>query len=319
MMPSNSKRLVSICIPVMNEERNIEPLYSRLVEVTKNLGNEYDFEFIFSDNNSDDGTWKKLSLLAQLDARIRGVRFTKNIGFQESILANLSIASGDAMLQIDADLQDPPELLIQFLQEWMKGFKVVYGIRQSRSEKSWTIALRKIGYRFIGRVSDGEIPNDVGDFRLIDKEVRDKLMQSRTPRPYIRGMIASFDFPSIGIPYSRKERIAEKSKFPIRKVFHLGLDGILNHSTWPLRFSAFAGVFILGCTFLFSGYYLFLKLFSPNLPQGLASIHILVLLGIGLNSFFLGIAGDYLNKIYVILRNEPRYIVKETINLGKNT
>jgi dolichol-phosphate mannosyltransferase len=301
----------------MNEEKNIEPLYERLVDVTESLENEYLFEFVFSDNNSEDGTWILLSQLAKSDNRIRGVRFTKNIGFQESILANLSLASGDAMVQIDADLQDPPELLVQFLQEWSNGFKVVYGIRHSRNEKSWLVALRKFGYRFIGRISDGEIPNDAGDFRLIDKEVRDKLTQSRTPKPYIRGMIANLDFPSIGIPYSRKERIAEKSKFPLRKVFHLGLDGILNHSSWPLRFSALAGAFILSCTFFLSGYYLFLKLFNPALPQGLASIHILVLLGIGLNSFFLGIVGDYLNKIYVILRNEPRYIVKETINFGR--
>jgi polyisoprenyl-phosphate glycosyltransferase len=312
-----AKELISICIPVMNEEKNVNLLYERLLEVTNNLRDEYEFEFIFSDNNSNDDTWVKLAQLAQSDLRIRGVRFTKNVGFQESIWANLSIASGDAMVQIDADLQDPPELLHNFLQEWKKGYKVVYGIRVSRNEKRWTNMFRKIGYRFIGRISDIAIPNDAGDFRLIDRDVRDKLIQSKTPRPYIRGMIADFGFPSVGIPYSRNARVADKSKFPLRKVLHLGLDGILNHSTWPLRFSTFSGIFILCSSFLLSIYYLILKLMNPGLPQGLASIHILVLAGIGLNSFFLGVIGDYLNRIYMILRNEPRYIVKESINIRK--
>jgi dolichol-phosphate mannosyltransferase len=313
------KELVSICIPVMNEGKNIDSLYDRLIEVTKKLADEYEFEFIFSDNNSNDDTWEKLFQLGLSDVRIRGVRFTKNVGFQESILANLSIASGHAMVQIDADLQDPPELLVHFLQEWKKGFKVVYGVRVSRNEKPWTSMFRKVGYRFVGRISDVAIPNDAGDFRLIDRDVRDKLIQSRTPRPYIRGMIADFGFPSIGIPYSRNARVADKSKFPLRKVLHLGLDGILNHSTWPLRFSTFSGIFILCSSFLLSTYYLILKLLNPGLPQGLASIHILVLTGIGLNSFFLGVIGDYLNRIYIILRNEPRYIVEESINIRKQT
>jgi glycosyltransferase involved in cell wall biosynthesis len=283
--------------------------------VATSLEVKYSFEFIFTDNHSSDNTWEKIRILGIRDDRIKGLRFTSNVGFQESILANLAQASGLVMIQIDADLQDPPEMINEFLSEWENGFKVVYGIRTSRGESSLSNSIRKLGYRVISKISNHPIPIDVGDFRLIDKEVRDKLLQSKVPRPYIRGMIASFGLQEKGIEYSRKERQANDSKFPIKSVFKLGLDGIFNHSSWPLRFSTFSGIFILVGSLGLSVYYLSLKIFSDGLPQGLASIHILVLFGIGMNALFLGVIGDYLSRIYVILRNEPRYIVEELINM----
>jgi dolichol-phosphate mannosyltransferase len=316
-MASSKRKLVSICIPVLNESENVEPLYERLRVVATSLEVKYSFEFIFTDNHSSDNTWEKIRILGVRDDRIKGLRFTSNVGFQESILANLAQASGLVMIQIDADLQDPPEMINEFLSEWENGFKVVYGIRTSRGESSLSNSIRKLGYRVISKISNHPIPIDVGDFRLIDKEVRDKLLQSKVPRPYIRGMIASFGLQEKGIEYSRKERQANDSKFPIKSVFQLGLDGIFNHSSWPLRFSTFSGIFILVGSLGLSVYYLSLKIFSDALPQGLASIHILVLFGIGMNALFLGVIGDYLNRIYVILRNEPRYIVEELINMAE--
>ena len=316
-MASSKRKLVSICIPVLNESENVEPLYERLRVVATSLEVKYSFEFIFTDNHSSDNTWEKIRILGIRDDRIKGLRFTSNVGFQESILANLAQASGLVMIQIDADLQDPPEMINEFLSEWENGFKVVYGIRTSRGESSLSNSIRKLGYRVISKISNHPIPIDVGDFRLIDKEVRDKLLQSKVPRPYSRGMIASFGLQEKGIEYSRKERQANDSKFPIKSVFQLGLDGIFNHSSWPLRFSTFSGIFILVGSLGLSVYYLSLKIFSDALPQGLASIHILVLFGIGMNALFLGVIGDYLNRIYVILRNEPRYIVEELINMAE--
>ena len=314
-MSSRARKLVSICIPVLNEGENVGALYERLCLVAKSLEGKYSFEFIFTDNHSCDDTWEKIKTLGMKDERIKGIRFTSNVGFQESILANLAHTSGLAMVQIDADLQDPPEMIKEFLTEWENGFKIVYGVRTTREEGRLTHSIRKIGYRIISKISDHPIPNDVGDFRLIDKEVRDKLLQSKVPRPYIRGMIASFGLQEKGIEYSRREREANDSKFPIKNVFKLGLDGIFNHSSWPLRFSTFSGIFILSGSLILSAYYLSLKIFTNELPQGLASIHILVLFGIGMNALFLGIIGDYLNRIYIILRNEPRYIVEAVINV----
>jgi dolichol-phosphate mannosyltransferase len=283
--------------------------------VGESLDKKYHFEFLFSDNHSSDDTWEKIHKLAVSDKRVKGIRFTRNIGFQESIMTNLTLASGNAMIQLDADLQDPPEMIADFLREWSNGHKVVYGIRISRGENRLVSSIRKLGYRIISRISEHPIPVDVGDFRLIDREVRDKLVQSKTPNPYIRGMIASFGIAEQGLEYSRAEREANKSKFPLKSIFKLGLDGILNHSSWPLRFSTYTGIYILIGSLFMSTYYLFLKVFNHDLPQGLASIHILVSFGIGMNALFLGIIGDYLNRIYTILRNEPRYIPEEYVNI----
>lgn len=310
------KPLVSICIPVFNEGENVIPLHDELKRVAERLCERYEFEFIFSDNKSDDDTWSKIETLSRLDSRIRALRFTRNVGFQDSIMANLSHTSGVAVVQIDADLQDPPELIIEFLNQWEKGIKVVYGVRQKRKENFIKNLIRKIGYRFISSISEHPIPQDAGDFRLLDRVVVNTLVESKTPKPYIRGAIASYGYASLGIPYSRLERKANKSKFPMHKVFKLGLDGVLNHSSWPLRFSTLSGAFILLCSLFLSLYYVILKVSDNSLPQGLASIHILVTFGIGMNALFLGIIGNYLNRIYLILRNEPKFIVSDKINFG---
>jgi len=318
-MNTSSLKLISICIPVLNERENIFPLYARLCSVAKSLEASYYFEFIFTDNHSTDDTWEKIRILGTKDQRVKGIRFASNIGFQESLLANFSHASGLAIVQIDADLQDPPEMINDFLNAWEKGFKVVSGVRISRKEGRLNSLIRDFGYRIISIISDKPIPINIGDFRLIDQVVRDKLLQSKAPRPYIRGMIASLGFQDIGIEYSRNERVANVSKFSVKGVFKLGLDGVLNHSSWPIRLSTFSGVLILFASLILSTYYLLLKIFTNNLPQGLASIHILVLFGIGMNALFIGIIGDYLNRIYIILRNEPKYIVEALINMIDKT
>lgn len=313
---NNNLPLISICIPVFNEEDNIFPLHEELTEAAKALEGRYNFEFIFTDNNSEDKTWEKIKYLSIKDSRVKALRFTRNIGFQESIKANYEHSSGVAVIQIDADLQDPPKLILDFINEWEKGFKVVYGARIERKENFLLNAFRKIGYRFISYLSDYPIPSNAGDFRLIDREVANKLISSNTPNPYIRGIIAGYGYSSKAIPYSRRERVANDSKFPMRKIFTLGLDGVLNHSSRPLKLSTYSGVLILFLSLMLAFYYLLLKIFNHDLPQGLASIHILVTFGIGMNALFLGVIGSYLNRIYAILRDEGQFVVKDTINLG---
>jgi dolichol-phosphate mannosyltransferase len=166
-------------------------------------------------------------------------------------------------------------------------------------------------------ISDHPIPSDAGDFRLIDRSVVELLCKSRTPKPYLRGIIASYGLPSVGIPYSRNHRTAVKSKFTFIKVLRLGLNGVIKHSSLPLRFATFSGIVILFTCFLLSVYYIFLRLMNPELPKGLASIHLLVIFGIGMNALFLGIIGNYLNRIYLVLRNEPRYIIENSKNVSE--
>ncbi len=311
----STKPLISISVPVLNEADNLDALYNRLCEIGIRMADRCDLEFVFTDNHSDDQTWEKLSELAQKDSRIRALRFSKNFGFQRSILANYMHTRGDAVMQIDADLQDPPEMLEVFFELWREGYEVVYGIRKKRPEGIFLRAFRKLGYWVIAKISEHPIPQDVGDFRLIDRRVIDALSKIKNANPYLRGMIAGIGFNQTGVPYDRASRIAGESKFDVPRLLRLGLTAVFNHSTVPLRTASFLGASILVVSILGSLYYLILKILYPDFPQGLASIHILVLFGIGLNSFLLGIIGEYLLRIYLILRAEPIAIIEKSLNV----
>lgn len=315
-MTENKRPLVSISIPVLNEEGNIQALYKRLVAVASTMQDKCDLEFVFSDNHSDDATWTMLSELSRQDPRVRAIRFSKNVGFQRSILANYLHTRGDAVMQIDADLQDPPELLSTFFEHWQAGSQVVYGVRRKRRENAILNAFRRFGYWVIDKVSEHPVPRDAGDFRLIDRKVIDALVQIKTPSPYLRGMIAGLGFKQTGLSYDRNARQAGESKFNMARLIRLGLTAVFNHSTVPLRMASFLGIVILVGSFLGALYYLLLRWIQPSLPQGMASIHILVLFGIGLNAFLLGIIGEYLLRIYLVLRDEPLAIVEQSLNFN---
>lgn len=314
MLGSNKKPLVSISIPVLNESGNLANLYQRLVALGAKMESRCDLEFVFSDNHSDDTTWDMLTELAARDPRVRAIRFSKNYGFQRSILANYMHTRGDAVMQIDADLQDPPELLEAFFERWQEGFEVVYGVRRKRPE-SWLLNnFRRVGYWAIDKVSEHPIPRDVGDFRLIDRKVVDVLLKTKTANPYLRGMIAGIGFNQTGIAYDRDARVAGESKFNVNRLVRLGLTAVFNHSTVPLRAASFVGSLILAASLIGALYYVVLRVFHPELPPGLASIHILVLFGIGLNSFLLGIIGEYILRIYLVLRADPVAVIQQSLN-----
>lgn len=308
--------LISISIPVLNEAENLAALYVRLDALSKKMAHRCEMEFVFTDNHSDDETWQMISDLAVRDPRVRAIRFSKNVGFQRSILANYMHTRGDAVLQIDADLQDPPELLEKFFDLWRAGYHVVYGVRTKRREGAMMNALRKVGYWVIDKIAEHPIPRDAGDFRLVDRKIIEAVQKFRSTSPYLRGLIASLGFKQVGVPYERSARVAGSSKFSLAQVIRLGMQGVFNHSVVPLRIATYAGVLLLGVSLLGALYYLVLKLFHPDLPRGLASIHILVLFGIGFQSLLLGILGEYLQRIYLLLRSEPTAIVEQAINIS---
>jgi glycosyltransferase involved in cell wall biosynthesis len=305
--------LISICIPVLNEEEAIPVLVARLDEIVSKLP-EYSFEYIFSDNASTDDTWETILDCAKSNARIRAIRFSKNFGFQNSILTNYAHASGQAIIQIDADLQDPPELISEFLMKWQDGYKVVYGIRQERQEGLFLKLFRSSGYRFIDALSEHRIPRNVGDFRLIDKVVVDEILKQSHSNIYLRGLVASLGFSEIGIPYARNSRMVGESKFPVKKIFTLGMAGLLNYSTVPLRLATYLGGFVLLLTFLASLYSIASYFIVDNIPRGFTSTQVYLLASIGLNSFFLGIIGEYILRIYRILRKDPITIIDKRLN-----
>lgn len=311
---ANQKPLISISIPVLNEAGNIQALYARLAALAIKMENKCSLEFVFSDNHSSDHTWTMLTELAQKDTRVKAIRFSKNFGFQRSILANYLHTQGDAVMQVDADLQDPPEMLEQFFELWKKGYHVIYGVRRGRPENMFVSRFRRVGYWLIDKLSEHPIPRNVGDFRLVDRKIINVLSRVKSPSPYLRGTIAGLGFKQIGLPYDRDARIAGQSKFNVSRLIRLGLTAVLNHSTVPLRAASFLGGVILTVSLIGSLYYFIYRLMHPDFPVGIASLHILVLFGIGLNAFLLGVIGEYLLRIYLILRAEPVAIVEHSLN-----
>ncbi|GAA6143329.1 glycosyltransferase family 2 protein [Hydrogenophaga sp. 5NK40-0174] len=313
-----SKPLISISIPVLNEAGNLPVLYERLDSLAHKMENHCEMEFLFTDNRSEDGTWEQLKELSKRDPRVRAMRFSKNFGFQNSILANYLHTRGDAVLQIDADLQDPPELLEQFFELWQQGYKVVYGVRIKRPDGFFLATFRRFGYWLIDKLSEHEIPRDAGDFRLIDRSVVKAIAQSKSASPYIRGQIAGMGFQQIGVPYARDARLSGKSKFNLSRLLRLGITAVFNHSTIPLRAATFLGVGILVLSLLGTAYYLALYALDSTLPRGFTSIQLMILFGIGLNAFFLGIIGEYILRIYRLMRSDPIAIVDECLNINTN-
>ena len=308
--------LISISIPVLNEADNLDALYSRLTALGERMTDRCKLEFVFSDNHSDDATWDKLGSLATLDNRVRAIRFSKNYGFQRSILANYMHTRGDAVMQIDADLQDPPEMLDEFFDLWNQGYDVVYGIRRKRQENVLISSFRRIGYWFIDRISEHPIPRYAGDFRLIDRKVIEALLKIKSPNPYLRGMIAGLGFNQTGIPYDRNARAAGESKFNVSRLVRLGLTAVFNHSTVPLRLASISGMVMLTLSVLGAVFYAVYRLRHPEIPQGFATVYILILFGIGLQSLLMGIIGEYLLRIYLILRAEPVAIIEQKLNFS---
>jgi dolichol-phosphate mannosyltransferase len=315
--PPAPQRFVSICIPVYEEAENIRELYTKLAALARSVEDRFKFEFIFSDNNSNDNSWEIIRDLSLKDSRVKGLRFSRNFGFQRSILSNYAHAIGDAVVQIDADLQDPPEVIKQFLIEWdTNGFLVVYGVRITRSENIFLRIFRTLGYRLVNRLSEHPLPVNAGEFRLIDRRVLIELLKFKGNEPYIRGIVASLGFRQKGVEYSREKRHSGKSKFNISRLSGLGINAIFNHSTVPLKLASFVGVSIMLFALIAAIVYFLLRLSNPSWPPGIATIIILMMFSLGVQSFLMGILGEYLYRIFVMIRNEPTTIVEEYINIA---
>ncbi len=314
------RRLISLVMPVYNEEANVDRAYAALTAIFEKLP-QYDLEFVFTDNHSEDRTFERLTALAKADNRVKVIRFTRNYGFQRSLLTAYRNASGDAAIQVDCDLQDPPELIPQFIALWEKGHDVVVGLRRRREEPALLTLGRRIFYALLDRISDDPLTRDAGDFRLVDRSVIDRLKELNDFNPYVRGVVSSFAARETGIPYDRAPRLHGRSKFPVRKLVGFALDGIIGHSVLPLRLASYAGLVDLGsriparCLF-----YLFeALLFRHSWPSGFATLVVVTLFGISLNAIFLGIIGEYVSRIYQQVRFRPLVTVEATQNIAAGT
>ena len=307
--------LISIVVPVFNEQDNVNRLHVEVTKVMATLADRYDYEILFTDNCSTDRTFELIAELALVDRRIRALRFSRNFGFQRSVLTGLLNARGDAVIEIDCDLQDPPQLIPEFLHHWEAGNRVVYGIRRKREEGWFINNARKAFYRTINALSEVPLPNDAGDFRLVDRRVIEELRRQEDDQPYVRGAIAAVGFRQIGIPYDRDARLKGKSNFSWGDLCTLAIDGLLNHSIVPLRLATFTGIIVSILTLLGSFAFFFGKLFlGRDWPAGFATLIIVVLLSLSLNTVFLGIIGEYLGRVYRQVKKRPLTIIAERID-----
>lgn len=312
------KKLISIIIPVYNEEANVENAYIAVVEEFKKLEN-FDYEIIFTDNHSQDKTFSLVSEIAKKDQKVRALRFVRNFGFQRSILIGYRHANGDAAIQIDCDLQDPPSLFPEFIRLWEMGHDVVLGLRTKRPEHPLMIGLRRFYYWFLEKISDiSNVPHQVnaGDFRLIDRSILDRLNSIQDVQPYVRGLISELARNQTGVSYTRKKREFGESKFPIKQLIKMGLEGIFVYSTTPLRIATYLGIYVALITFLMIIVYASCwAFFSKSWPPGFTTTTLLLLFGISLNAIFLGIIGEYLGRIYNQIRGRPVVVIEKSINM----
>lgn len=311
------RRLVTISIPVLNEADNIDCLLDRLTALAA-AETGYDFEFLFTDNASTDATFEKLAERSVDEKRIRVLRFSRNFGFQISILMNYLNARGDAAVQIDADLQDPPELISDFLRAWEKGYKVVYGVRRRRPEPfviRWT---RKAYYRLTSWLSESDLPVDAGDFRLIDRTIIEELRKIKEQTPYLRGVIANMGYAQLGVPYDRTARKAGQSKFNLTGLVSLALDGITSQSVRPLRILTMAGFAISVIAFFLILLYLAVFVFSrDSIPSGFTTLTLIALTSLGINTFAIGLVGEYVGRIFNNTRGLPLALIERRIEAPK--
>lgn len=309
-------KIISILIPVLNEEGNVEAAYLAVNSTFSSL--PYEFELIFTDNHSTDRTYEKLKKIADVDTRVKVIRFNRNYGFQRSLFSAYYYSSGDACIQLDCDLQDPPNLLPQFLKLWEMGHDVVVGIRAHRKESRLLSSTRRLFYLIQSKLSEDNMTLNAGDFRLVDRLIVDSLLQINDPNPYIRGIISSLAVNETGIAYERNKRVRGKSKFPPLKLFTFAIECIFGNSLMPLRFASICGLFIsVSCIVVGIFYFISALFFGKSWPTGFATNIIVTLFGISMNAIFLGIIGEYLGRIYQQLRNKPLVVVEEAINVTK--
>lgn len=303
--------LLSIVVPCMNEQEVLRKTHEHLASLLQKSAT--DFEIIYVDDGSSDSTADVLRELQEGDGRVRVLRFSRNFGHQVAITAGLEHASGDAVVIIDADLQDPPEVILEFLAKWLDGYDVVYGVRTERDGESvFKQGSAKIFYRFFSHMSDTQMPLDTGDFRLLDRRVVDALIAMPERDRFVRGMVSWLGFSQIAVPYHRAARAAGTTKFSLFKMVRFALDGIFSFSILPLRLATWTGFAASGVAIAGIVAVLLERFFQvPGLVKGWSSAVIGELFIGGVQLVCLGIIGEYVGRIYGEAKRRPLYVVRE--------
>ncbi|MCQ6278668.1 glycosyltransferase family 2 protein [Bacillus sp. EB600] len=312
------KELISVVVPMYFEEEVAQECYNRLKKVMDD--NKINYEFVFVNDGSTDKTMDILKNIATEDHRSKIVNFSRNFGHQNAVTAGVDHASGDAIVIIDADLQDPPELIPLLIDKWKEGYEVVYAKRKARKgETFFKLITAKAFYRFLNYMSDIDIPKDTGDFRIIDRKVADVFRGMTERNRFIRGMISWVGFRQTYIEYERDERFAGETKYPLKKMIKFASDGIIAFSSKPLRIVMSLGLFSVLISIVIFFYSIIVKLMGYQIGSGWASIMVAISFFSGIQLLGLGIIGQYIARIYDESKNRPIYIVKEKINIDELT
>jgi len=305
--------LLSIVVPCYNEELVLAELHDRLVSVLDQIGN-FDGEIIYVDDGSADQTLLLLQQLQRDSPRVRVVSLSRNFGHQIAVTAGLEHAAGDAVVIIDADLQDPPEVIPEMVARWQDGYQVVYGLRAKRDgETTFKLWTAKAFYRLINRVSEVEIPLDVGDFRLIDRQVVDVLLEMPERDRFLRGMISWVGFKQVAVIYDRAARHAGETKYPLIRMLRFAVDSVISFSFAPLRLAIWVGFAAIVAAVAGIVYALIIRIYTTTWVRGWASIFTAVLFLGGVQLVTLGIVGEYVGRIYAEVKLRPLYVVRERL------
>jgi dolichol-phosphate mannosyltransferase len=300
----------SIVAPVYNELNNLAELTRRVREVMTSI--QETWELLLVDDGSTDGSTDRIRELAKQDEHIRPVIFARNFGHQIAVTAGLDYARGDATIIIDADLQDPPEVIPDLISKWKEGYEVVYAVRLEREGETW---FKKISaglfYRIIYRITDVKIPLDTGDFRLLDRKVVDVMNRMREKHRFLRGMASWVGFRQIGVPYKRSARFSGKTKYPFSKMLRLAINAITGFSYFPLQLATYFGFGSAGLAIIAIPVVIIMRLVGKGAFLGQATTLLAVLFLGGVQLICLGVLGEYLGRIYDEVKGRPLYIVSE--------
>ena len=309
---------ISVVIPMYYEEEVAQDCYQRVEKVSKNIQN-YEYEIIFVNDGSKDRTLEILETIAQSDKNVKIISFSRNFGHQAAVTAGIKYVTGDAIVIIDADLQDPPELIPEMLKLWEQGNEVIYGKRKVRKgESRFKLLTAKMFYKTLNALSDVEIPKDTGDFRLVDKKVIDVVNSMPEHNKFLRGLFSWVGFKQTAYEYERKERFAGKTKYPLKKMLKLASDGIISFSSKPLKIVGGLGIISIALSIIILIYSLISYIFElNNLTAGWTSIMVAITLFSGVQLLSIWIMSEYIARIYDETKNRPQYIIDKKINIDE--
>ncbi|RUS47787.1 glycosyltransferase family 2 protein [Cohnella sp. AR92] len=309
----NGPVFLSVVVPMYNEEEVIETTYRRLTTALDPIGETY--ELVFVNDGSRDNTAKIVRRIGAEDPRVKMVDFSRNFGHQIAVTAGMDYSSGRVVALIDADLQDPPELIPEMIAKWREGYDVIYGQRIARKGESffkkWTAAMF---YRLLRSMTSVSIPVDTGDFRLMDRKVCDALSSMREQSRFIRGMVSWAGFRQTALEYVREERFAGETKYPLRKMIRLSLDAITSFSTKPLKFAGVLGFAMSAIGFIYLLVVIFQHIFTNTTLKGWTSMVVISLLFHGITLMLLGVLGEYIGRTYEEAKRRPLYLVADRLN-----